>query len=136
MRRASRGRARAVRSRGRSRPPANVNEDSVDSDAWPSATSHLRLPEQRCVGNDNTTDNSSRGTSKVRWRLTLTAPPWRIHSCWNATMTRIAAACLMLLFGEARAQSSFEWAGVFSLTGMTSPSKWSMQASADGNYPD
>ncbi len=51
-------------------------------------------------------------------------------------MTRIAAACLMLLFGEARAQSSFEWAGVFSLTGMTSPSKWSMQASADGNYPD
>ena len=32
--------------------------------------------------------------------------------------------------------SSFEWAGVFSLDGMTSPSKWSMQAGEDGTYPD
>merc|ERR1712054_655631 len=32
--------------------------------------------------------------------------------------------------------SEFEWAGVFSLTGMTSPSKWSMQAGDDGSYPD
>jgi hypothetical protein len=34
------------------------------------------------------------------------------------------------------APSAFEWAGVFSLDGMTSPSKWSMQAGEDGTYPD
>merc|ERR1712178_595470 len=36
---------------------------------------------------------------------------------------------------EEEAQA-FEWAGVFSLDGMTSPSKWSMQAGEDGTYPD
>merc|ERR1712054_128007 len=30
----------------------------------------------------------------------------------------------------------FEWSGVFSVTGMTSPCKWSMQADDAGAYPD
>jgi len=30
----------------------------------------------------------------------------------------------------------FEWSGVFSLDGMTSPCKWSMQADDAGSYPD
>merc|ERR1712054_194356 len=34
------------------------------------------------------------------------------------------------------ASSAFEWAGIFSLDGMASPSKWSMQAGEDGAYPD
>merc|ERR1712178_213472 len=32
--------------------------------------------------------------------------------------------------------AAFEWAGVFSLDGRTSPCKWSMQAGDDGQYPD
>ena len=32
--------------------------------------------------------------------------------------------------------AAFEWSGVFNLAGMTSPSIWSMQAAADGTYPD
>jgi hypothetical protein len=32
--------------------------------------------------------------------------------------------------------AAFEWSGVFSLDGMTSPCKWSMQANALGEYPD
>ena len=32
--------------------------------------------------------------------------------------------------------AAFEWSGVFSLAGMTSPCKWSMQAGTDSLYPD
>jgi hypothetical protein len=51
-------------------------------------------------------------------------------------MHTAAKLCLLAAAPLLASAQDFEWAGVFSLNGAVSPSKWSMQAAADGTYPE
>ena len=51
-------------------------------------------------------------------------------------MHTAAKLCLLAAAPLLASAQDFEWAGVFDLDGAVSPSKWSMQAAADGTYPD